>query len=834
MSLNPFALRKRLALFVLWALALLVPAWDAVAQRILDESLTGLGEAWARSWVDVDGDGRDDSCHVAGGSYQDLVCYLQKPEGSVIRSYSNLWPEGGKSPARWVDLNGDGFVDVCRASVNATEGKIRCLLGPAFNGVSLVVTLPMAACGGMGDNGCETWVPGASGAGETPGAIPLPGTVKEPDFELADVNGDGFPDLCYFHRPGFGPYDLRCRIASVAANRTSVGFGPDTTAWSFAGAPMSVPKWPQGYYDFNGDGRADFCSFVPGAVLYCVLSGPNGFVSTPISSGVGVTVSGPEGAAFVDINADGNIDFCRHLVSRVLICTLSNGVSWEINGGSPWVNRELTSPDVDGGHAQFRWWVDINGDGFPDYCRLASSPDPVGNGVDDVQGTLQCRLANGGGMSAWHSSGGSNIGWGYSDVEVTGVNLGLADGGRAFCDPFGTGVPTFCRVTRRLYSTNQQRCVLTRDGSQKCYFVLGLKHGIAAGFSDSLIVAKPSLVNAFSDGVGAETRITYETLTSDNVYVRSNTTSNNSERALLTTPRSRVVFETRAWELPTSSNQQPPSLTGSARYLYKDLRTDPWAGSRGFRERWIFHEGNNTLEHSVFYQGLGPGVDTDSVLNDSREIGMVKCQEKFAVKSSLMPTPQNLPPGQTMRRAWLKQIRALIVPATTGPCGLPDSAPSSASPFVLLQATTNTLADTAQANPRFRFIGHTRTRAWDWDEQNQVRHPLPEARSTTTMDDLGNVLTLNQITTDPYNSALQWRKETKNDYLDNRTTWLLGRLVRAEVKSFAPSATTQLAAHARSVGGSPSAGAMVGPGLTGPSPIHPGVLAAILQLVLED
>jgi hypothetical protein len=65
---------------------------------------------------------------------------------------------------------------------------------------------------------------------------------------------------------------------------------------------------------------------------------------------------------------------------------------------------------------------------------------------------------------------------------------------------------------------------------------------------------------------------------------------------------------------------------------------------------------------------------------------------------------------------------------------------------------------------------------------------------------------------------------------------LLGRLTNAKVVSNAPTPDQQLADLPRSAGTAPNATVMAPPAPvpTAPQPVSPAVLAAILQLLLED
>lgn len=799
-----FAARPLLQLLMLLAALL---AGGAAAQQVRNESLAGSADGWTRTWVDADNDGRDEFCYLWGPKNRNLACFFNREEGMVARNYLDLWDgnaaeEGGS--VRWSDVNGDGFIDICRAVIWPSP-RLICRFGPDFqpnSGFELPWTLQRYTGGQCTESGCEptTHLPGVNGR----------------DFYLADVGADGIADICYLFFTTQVDADLRCRIGVVGSGRTSMTFQAETPAWTVANIAQVAAEWPVGFHDFNGDGRADYCRVLPGGTLRCAIFGPSGF-SHEVSTAAAVRVQWKEGAAFVDVNGDGKTDFCRldgMTGAYYIRCTLSNGLGWEFGTGTNGNARERISPTFsDPGNQYSRWWVDVNADGLPDFCRLAVAPDPMQNDT----GHLLCRLSRGDGTTV-----SSMIAFGYSDVRIDSLYIGRGDGGRAFCDAFGTGIPTFCRATYRAQPAGQVCYEHGMDQTRYCYESYSDTHGYYAGYSDTEVQAQQPLLTSYSDGVGAETRITYAPLTSPQVYSRSNTMSNTDARLLLMQPRSPVVFETRAW----TTDATPVTLTGNARYLYKDLWIDTWSGSRGFRDRWIFQEGSNTLDHVVYFQGLG---GSGSVMNDLREVGLVQCQEKFAVQNGLIPEPANVPADISRRAVKLSSIRAALQTAPTGgPCSLRDQNPTTESPFVLLQATTNTLGTTAPFNPRFRFIAASTARSWDWTGSSRI--PLPTADTATSLDDVGNVLQLVQSTRDGANR--EWRKTTLNEYAaDSRLGWLLGRLTRSTVQSLAPTAAVQLAVNDRSFGNEQNANVMSPPT---PPPLSPAVLAAILQLLLDD
>ncbi len=772
----------------------------APAARAQTISLIGIddpGYAWSRTWIDVNGDGRDDYCVVAGRDGERLECYLST--GTAFDAVKKVYSiPSGKGPysVRWPDLNGDGIPDICRsfepssgyrpASALPNEGGLRCQLGPTFT-TSVTVLIPRQGWGGD-NNGLSDWA----------------------NVYAVDVNGDGRSDICYIYSAR-GTNTLRCLLSNGA------GANPQSAAWISMPLEMGSFDWPRNFYDFNGDGSPDFCrvaSVNNQTVLKCLLGSPTGFTTTDVTSGP-LIPSYKEGAAFVDINGDGKTDFCRITGSSAalaLSCMMSNGLSWEtVERTSP------TIPDAEIGDAQARWWVDINGDGLPDFCRAVPTQ------------RLACRLSRGDG------DGSSPYAFGFSDVSIGNVDFGVAQGGRGFCDATGNGLQTFCRQSNVQISV-EPVCEFLE--TEVCSLPTANAMNLVAGLLPQTSITSPDfqarqpVLTAFSDGVGAETRISYLPLTSPDIYTRSGV--GTYPRALIAQPRSLAVYETRSFLTGTST-----PLTGIARYSYKDLRNDTWLGSRGFRERWIFTESSNSLEHVVFYQGLGPTIDTDSLLDDRREIGMTKVQERFAVANGYLPVPATNGPLMSPRTLALRNIMNRAKQSVSI-----QPVPNVQSPFILLQRTSNTLADAtpdpARLSPvpaasRPRFIGTSNVQSWDWNNDTGIAVAMPTVLSSTEMTDLGNIIRLVQTTTEP--NSLVWSKTTTNQYdpgQQNIGSWMLGRLTKTTVVSTAPTAAQQLAAYPRSAGNSPLATSMASSTPASAQPVHPAVLSTILQLLLGD
>jgi hypothetical protein len=152
--------------------------------------------------------------------------------------------------------------------------------------------------------------------------------------------------------------------------------------------------------DFNGDGKADYCRRVggsyPSSYLQCTVSIGSGFGETFTS---GPTDWGYEsGWAWADFDGDRRADYCRLVGTSPddhVQCTLSAGAGF---------GATITSLVLDWGYEAGRAWVDVNGDGKADYCRV------IGNrNFEDSH--VVCTLSTGEGFGATVVS--PVLDWGY-------------------------------------------------------------------------------------------------------------------------------------------------------------------------------------------------------------------------------------------------------------------------------------------------------------------------------------------------------------------------------------------------------------------------------------
>ncbi|HET9370968.1 MAG TPA: hypothetical protein VFO19_12000 [Vicinamibacterales bacterium] len=130
--------------------------------------------------------------------------------------------------------------------------------------------------------------------------------------------------------------------------------------------------------DVNRDGAMDSCQLVIQSGfsgIRCTLAGTN----RPFNS-QNIDLGYPEGRAFVDFDGDGRPDYCRVIGNgypkSYASCTFADD-----NG----FGATVTSPSLDWGYAETRQWRDVNGDRKADFCRV------VGN----YRETLSCTFSQG-------------------------------------------------------------------------------------------------------------------------------------------------------------------------------------------------------------------------------------------------------------------------------------------------------------------------------------------------------------------------------------------------------------------------------------------------------
>jgi hypothetical protein len=134
--------------------------------------------------------------------------------------------------------------------------------------------------------------------------------------------------------------------------------------------------------DFNGDGAGDSCAVKStDATAACTVNA----IPTGGTSGINITYSTKvdpgwmAGRAWVDHNGDGKADYCRVVDYTRLACTVSTAPTvppTTIGYTQPLgegFGGTYYSQNLDAGWDDTRTWRDANGDGKIDYCRITGN-----------------------------------------------------------------------------------------------------------------------------------------------------------------------------------------------------------------------------------------------------------------------------------------------------------------------------------------------------------------------------------------------------------------------------------------------------------------------------
>jgi len=567
------------------------------------------------------------------------------PQQYVMTSGFNSGPGYANADTRaFVDVNGDGKADFCRLEGGSGNYNIYCTTNLGSSGPQQnIVTSGFGGGPGYDNAGTRAYV---------------------------DVNGDGKADFCRLEG-GSGNYNIYC-----TTNLGSGGPQQNIVTSGFNGGPGYANAGTRAFVDVNGDGKADFCRLEGGSGnynIYCTTNlgsgGPQqNIVTSGFNSGPGYDNAGTR--AFVDVNGDGKADFCRLEGPNY-----SGGdyyLQCAINLGSGGPQQYVVTSGFNSGpgyaNAGTRAYVDVNGDGKADFCRLEG-----GSGNYNIYCTTN--LGSGGTQQNIVTSG-FNSGPGYDNT-----------GTRAFVDVNGDGKADFCR--------------LEGPGSDAYYMMCSHLDGAPGGNPDILV--------SIYIGLGATTTLTYKPLTDPSVYTKG----------------AGAIYPVQDVQAPmyvVSETATDDGIGGQSRTAYR------YAGAR------------------AHLQGRG-----------------------FLGFAALEQT--DLQTGIVTRTDYSQSFPNI---------GQPTRMTRTTSGGAELARVDNTLASKTLNGGKtyFPFVSYSKEQGIDL---NGI--VLPTSETWSTYDDWGNLSQAISQTSDGF------RKQTDNTYTNDATKWFLGWLARASVTSTANGVT---------------------------------------------
>jgi hypothetical protein len=353
---------------------------------------------------------------VSGDGYPDL-CYLDS-QGVKCAIYSNNNSTGGSfgSPQLWLpmagfatdpttdqsywgtlqfgDINGDGAADLC------VRGRSGFYCYPSTGGSNGTFTNTNMKAGYFSDFNAWNSAPSYWQ------------TIK-----LVDVNHDGKMDVCGRWKDG-----IYCQLSMGTIwgtwSRWSADYG-DNQNWNSSAVYWSTIQ----FADLNGDGYPDVCGRGAAGIVCSINNASQfndgcsalecGFVNNAVwTTQFSDTYYWNQsqyypGIHFADINGDGKADVCGRGTAGVY-CGISQSTSfgWAFNLNEP------DFSDANGWNqpAQYEktWLIDVNGDGKADFCGRGSQgifcaiSGSSGSAIQFAPG--QVWINNFGDIYGWNSS----------------------------------------------------------------------------------------------------------------------------------------------------------------------------------------------------------------------------------------------------------------------------------------------------------------------------------------------------------------------------------------------------------------------------------------------
>ena len=323
-----------------------------------------------RALIDVNGDGKADVVGFANDGV-----YVSTSTGSALRPAARWSTQFGAAsgwdvryhPRALADVNGDGLPDV----VGFAAGGVYVALGT-----------------GTSFGAMQRWYAGfGSGTGSTAANS---WWVDNSVRFVADMNGDGRADIAGISSAGV-----------YVALSTGSGFAK-AQQWSTAfrgNSGWKVGQHPRTLADVNGDGRPDVVGFASDGVYVAVNTGSGLQTATRWVSGFGNAAGwqvGRHPRTLADVNGDGRADVVGFSTDGVMV-SLSSGsgfsapARWssEFGAGSWRIDRHP------------RMVVDANGDGRADIVGFGDDGEYAALSTGRAFGASKRELASMGFSASW-------------------------------------------------------------------------------------------------------------------------------------------------------------------------------------------------------------------------------------------------------------------------------------------------------------------------------------------------------------------------------------------------------------------------------------------------